>query len=82
MKDGFYDELELQLQGQQNTYYIGGLMAFELTERNSSYAFHLVRKHFTNDSPTPSHPYIKVMMQPEHEITLFTFYQKMELNIN
>ncbi|KAL0418546.1 UNVERIFIED_CONTAM: hypothetical protein Sradi_1268100 [Sesamum radiatum] len=42
MKDGFYDKLEFLLQGQQNTYYAGGLMAFELTERNSSYALELV----------------------------------------
>ncbi|KAL8489800.1 hypothetical protein ACS0TY_025616 [Phlomoides rotata] len=68
MKDGFYDKLELQLQGQRNTYYIGGLMAFELTERNSGYAFQLVRKHFSNDGPTPSHPYVKrlLTLKPTH----------------
>lgn len=61
MKDGFYDKLEFLLQGQRNTYFIGGLMAFELTERNSSYALELVRKHFSTDNPEPSYPYIKVM---------------------
>ncbi|KAI3791349.1 hypothetical protein L2E82_05115 [Cichorium intybus] len=59
MKDGFYEKLENQLQGQNNTFYIGGLMAFELTERNSSYAFSLVMKHFASDNPEPRFPYIK-----------------------
>ncbi|KAI3791351.1 hypothetical protein L2E82_05117 [Cichorium intybus] len=59
MKDGFYEKLEHQLQGQNNTFYIGGLMAFELTERNSSYAFSLVMKHFASDNPEPKFPYIK-----------------------
>ncbi|KAK6937080.1 Phosphopantetheine binding ACP domain [Dillenia turbinata] len=59
MKEGFYDRLELELQGQRNSYYIGGLMAFELTERNSSYAMALVCKHFANDSPLPLFPYVK-----------------------
>ncbi|KAL6502972.1 hypothetical protein OROHE_024140 [Orobanche hederae] len=57
MKDGFYDKLEFILQGQRGTYFIGGLMAFELTERNSSYAFKIVQKHFSNDNPEPSYPY-------------------------
>jgi hypothetical protein len=35
MKDGFYEKLESELQGLKNTYYVGRLMAFELTERNS-----------------------------------------------
>ncbi|KAF9603315.1 hypothetical protein IFM89_034664 [Coptis chinensis] len=35
---GFYEKLESELQGLNNTYYVGSLMAFELTERNSSYA--------------------------------------------
>lgn len=61
MKDGFYDKLEFLLQGHRNTYFVGGLMAFELTERNSSYAFDLVRKHFSTDSLEPSYPYVKVM---------------------
>ncbi|XP_051120905.1 uncharacterized protein LOC127244416, partial [Andrographis paniculata] len=62
MKEGFYDKLEFLLQGQQNTYYVGGLMAFELTERNSNYAFELVRKHFSNDNPEPNHPYVKRLL--------------------
>ena len=60
MKDGFYEKLEHQLQGQNNTFYVGGLMAFELTERNSSYALSLVIKHFATDNPEPKFPYIKV----------------------
>ncbi|XP_076942402.1 uncharacterized protein LOC143612262 [Bidens hawaiensis] len=59
MKDGFYDKMENELQGQQNTYYVGGLVAFELTERNSSYAMNLVRKHFASDDPLPKFPYVK-----------------------
>ncbi|XP_023742156.3 uncharacterized protein LOC111890232 isoform X1 [Lactuca sativa] len=59
MKDGFYEKLEHQLQGQNNTFYVGGLMAFELTERNSSYALSLVIKHFATDNPEPKFPYIK-----------------------
>ncbi|CAL5352523.1 unnamed protein product [Camellia sinensis] len=59
MKEGFYDKVESQLQGQQNTYYVGGLVAFELTERNSSYAIALVCKHFANDSSLPTFPYLK-----------------------
>ncbi|XAR62390.1 hypothetical protein NMG60_11017126 [Bertholletia excelsa] len=59
IKEGFYEKLETQLQGQQNTYYVGGLMAFELTERNSSYAMALICKHFANDSSLPKFPYIK-----------------------
>ncbi|KAL3519203.1 hypothetical protein ACH5RR_021792 [Cinchona calisaya] len=59
MKDGFYDRLETELQGQNNTYYVGGLMAFELTERNSSYAMALVRKHFSSSDPLPRFPYVK-----------------------
>ena len=60
MKDGFYDKLENELQGQQNTYYVGGLVAFELTERNSTYAMNLIRKHFANDNHVPNFPYVKV----------------------
>ncbi|KAI3898075.1 hypothetical protein MKX03_002146 [Papaver bracteatum] len=60
MKDGFYDKLESELQGMQNTYYVGGLMVFELTERNSSYAMALVCKHFANDNSLPMYPYVKV----------------------
>lgn len=61
MKGGFYEKLETELQGQQNTYYIGGLMAFELTERNSSYAMGLVCKHFATDELIPRFPYVKVL---------------------
>lgn len=60
MMDGFYEKLESQLQGFKNTYYVGGLMAFELTERNSSYAMGLVCKHFANDNSMPNFPYAKV----------------------
>ncbi|GFY98970.1 hypothetical protein Acr_13g0003710 [Actinidia rufa] len=63
MKEGFYDKLETQLQGQQNTYYVGGLMAFELTERNSSYAMALVCKHFASDTSLPVFPYVKRLIQ-------------------
>lgn len=61
MKNGFYDKVETELQGQNNTYYIGGLMAFELTERNSTYAMALVRRHFASDEPLPRFPYVKVL---------------------
>lgn len=61
MKDGFYEKFESELQGLRNTYYVGGLMAFELTERNSSYAMGLVCKHFANKNPSPSFPYAKVI---------------------
>lgn len=74
MKAGFYDKLETELQGQQNTYYIGGLMAFELTERNSSYAMALVRKHFANADPLPRLPYVKVLK------TAVTRFQQSENN--
>ncbi|XP_076931501.1 uncharacterized protein LOC143596677 [Bidens hawaiensis] len=68
MKDGFYEKVENRLQGQNNTYYVGGLMAFELTERNASYAFSLVLKHFASDNPEPSFPYIKRLftMKPDN----------------
>ncbi|XP_063940050.1 uncharacterized protein LOC135149116 [Daucus carota subsp. sativus] len=59
MKDGFYNRMESELQGQLNTYYVGGLMAFELTERNSTYAMALVRKHFANNNLQPKFPYVK-----------------------
>ncbi|KAG6555213.1 hypothetical protein Mapa_003253 [Marchantia paleacea] len=45
MRLGFYDKLE-GLQGENNTYYVGALMAFELTERNSSYSINLMAKRF------------------------------------
>ncbi|KAF3655908.1 hypothetical protein T459_01515 [Capsicum annuum] len=62
MKEGFYEKVENQLQGQQNTYYVGGLMAFELTERNASYAMALMRKHFTSNSAMPAFPYVKRLL--------------------
>lgn len=61
MKNGFYERLESELQGKRNTYYVGGLMAFELTERNSSYAMALICKHFANNKSTPVFPYVKVI---------------------
>ncbi|KAK2382141.1 long-chain-fatty-acid--AMP ligase FadD26 [Trifolium repens] len=59
MKDGFYEKLESELQGSRNTYYVGGLMAFELTERNSSYAMALICKNFANSNELPTFPYTK-----------------------
>lgn len=60
MKNGFYERLESELQGLGNTYYVGGLMAFELTERNSSYAMALICKQFATTDPTPPFPYVRV----------------------
>ncbi|KAK9941290.1 hypothetical protein M0R45_017901 [Rubus argutus] len=68
MMNGFYDKLESELQGVRNTYYVGGLMAFELTERNSSYAMALVCKHFANDNPLPKFPYAKSLCSLQHEL--------------
>ncbi|KAF8653877.1 hypothetical protein HU200_062011 [Digitaria exilis] len=59
MKNGFYERVESQLQGFQNTYYVGGLLAFELTERNASYSISAVCKHFAIDSELPVIPYVK-----------------------
>ncbi|MBA0867227.1 hypothetical protein Goshw_028484 [Gossypium schwendimanii] len=59
MKNGFYERLESELQGKRNTYYVGGLMAFELTERSSSYAMALICKHFANNKSTSVFPYVK-----------------------
>ncbi|KAL5566579.1 hypothetical protein UlMin_029743 [Ulmus minor] len=59
IKEGFYEKLESELQGSRNTYYVGGLMAFELTERNSSYSMALVCKHFANKNSAPTFPYVK-----------------------
>ncbi|KAG8389051.1 hypothetical protein BUALT_Bualt02G0189100 [Buddleja alternifolia] len=67
MKNGFYEKVETELQGQQNTYYIGGLMAFELTERNSSYAMALVHRHFACDDPLPRFPYVKRLLSLKSE---------------
>ncbi|KAJ7980735.1 AMP-dependent synthetase/ligase [Quillaja saponaria] len=67
MKDGFYDKLESELQGWRHTYYVGGLMAFELTERNSSYAMALVCKHFANSNSLPMFPYAKSLFPLQTE---------------
>ncbi|KAK4407365.1 Long-chain-fatty-acid--AMP ligase FadD26 [Sesamum angolense] len=67
IKNGFYNKVETELQGQQNTYYIGGLMAFELTERNSSYAMALVSRHFACDDPLPRFPYVKRLFSVKSE---------------
>ncbi|EFJ28539.1 hypothetical protein SELMODRAFT_410953 [Selaginella moellendorffii] len=45
MRSGLYDRLE-SLQGCNDTYYVGGLFAFELTERNAAYAMNLIAKNF------------------------------------
>ncbi|CAM6097433.1 unnamed protein product [Calypogeia fissa] len=49
MKAGFYDKLA-ELQGKNNTYYTGALMAFELTERNTAYSTGLIQKCFGSTS--------------------------------
>ncbi|PAN36509.1 hypothetical protein PAHAL_6G288900 [Panicum hallii] len=59
MKNGFYERVESQLQGFQNTYYVGGLLAFELTERNALYSISSVCKHFAIGSELPPIPYVK-----------------------
>ncbi|KAK7312416.1 hypothetical protein VNO77_36258 [Canavalia gladiata] len=59
IKDGFYEKLESELQGSRDTYYVGGLMAFELTERNASYAMALICKNFANSNDLPIFPYTK-----------------------
>jgi hypothetical protein len=45
MQAGFYTRLE-QLQGKQNTYFVGGLMNFELVETIAEYSKALVEKNF------------------------------------
>jgi hypothetical protein len=45
MQSGYYVDLEAQ-QGIDNTYYVGGLMAFELVETITEYSRHLVDTHF------------------------------------
>ncbi|KAJ1399879.1 Trimeric LpxA-like superfamily [Sesbania bispinosa] len=67
MKDGFYEKLESELQGSRNTYYVGGLMAFELTERNSSYAMALMCKNFANSNDLPLFPYTKSLFPLQTE---------------
>ncbi|XP_047324436.1 uncharacterized protein LOC124927969 [Impatiens glandulifera] len=67
MKEGFFEKVESRLQGQLNTYYVGGLLAFELTERNSSYAMSLVRNHFATNSALPIFPYVKRLLHLQQE---------------
>ncbi len=45
MRQGFYRQLE-GLQGKRSTYYVGGLLAFELVETIAEYSRHLVATHF------------------------------------
>ncbi|KAL5156792.1 Long-chain-fatty-acid--AMP ligase FadD28 [Glycine soja] len=68
MRNGFYEKLESELQGSRNTYYVGGLMAFELTERNSSYAMALICKNFASSSDLPVFPYTKSLFPLQTEI--------------
>ncbi|KAF6156931.1 hypothetical protein GIB67_039692 [Kingdonia uniflora] len=70
MKAGFYDKLESELQGLPSTYYVGRVMAFKLTERNSSYAMALVIKHFVSDDALPACPHVKAT-------SLLTVYRKL-----
>lgn len=46
IKEGFYDELE-EMQGKNKTFFVGGLMAFELIEPILNYSENLVNEHFT-----------------------------------
>ena len=59
MKEGFYDKMEMELQGQQNTYYVG-LLAFELIEEKSANAVNQIGKHFANDGHLPNFTYVNV----------------------
>lgn len=45
MQQGFYKGLEAQ-QGVNNTFYVGGLLAFELVETIAEYSRNLVKTHF------------------------------------
>ena len=45
IKNGYYDRLEEQ-QGKNNTYYVGGLMNFELVNHIALYSKHIVHTHF------------------------------------
>ncbi|MCU0447085.1 MAG: FAD-dependent oxidoreductase [Microscillaceae bacterium] len=45
IKNGFYDELE-DLQGQNRTFYVGGLLNFELVETITNYSKHLIGRFF------------------------------------
>ncbi|CAI0450227.1 unnamed protein product [Linum tenue] len=68
MKNGFYERLENELQGQSNTIYVGGLMAFELTERNSSYSMATICKHFASNNSLPTFPYVKSLFSLQANI--------------
>jgi hypothetical protein len=46
IKEGFYDTLEA-MQGKNKTFFVGGLMAFELIEPIINYSENLVKTHFT-----------------------------------
>ncbi len=45
LAEGFYEQFE-QLQGKRNTFYTGGLLAFELVENIINYSKNLVETHF------------------------------------
>jgi hypothetical protein len=45
MQGGYYDDFD-KIQGANNTFYVGGLMNFELVETIMNYSKHLVRAHF------------------------------------
>ena len=45
LKQGFYHRFE-RLQGEKNTYYVGGLMNFELVDTVMVYSKHIVDTHF------------------------------------
>ncbi|CAN1354733.1 Long-chain-fatty-acid--AMP ligase FadD28 [Linum perenne] len=79
MKNGFYEKLEDELQGKRNTLYVGGLMAFELTERNSSYSMALICKHFANDNPLPMFPYVKSLFPLQSDIRTRTLQYPREI---
>ena len=55
---GIRSKVETELQGMGDIYYVGDPIAFELTQRNASYAVALVCKHFANDSPSPTFPIV------------------------
>ncbi|MEO1271888.1 MAG: hypothetical protein AAFX99_27655 [Myxococcota bacterium] len=44
-RDGFYDQREA-MQGQKRTFYVGGIMAFELIEPIVRYSKHIAETHF------------------------------------
>ena len=50
IRNGFYDRLEA-LQGQNRTYYAGGLLDFELVERIIRYSKKLVNEEFPSTGP-------------------------------